>query len=138
MTNRSFSVYRHINAFLVLALFASALTGCGSSDEGPKRYTLSGKATYANGKPIPAGEINFAPDSSQGNSGPGASARIKEGAYATEPGKGIIGGKHVVTIIGYDGVPFGESTDGKPLFAKPYETQVDFPKQDSTRDFAVP
>lgn len=129
-----------IRQFLKLSalLLLPVVCGCGGGDEGPQRYTLSGKATYANGKPIPIGEITFSPDGSAGNTGPGTAARIKDGEYATEKDKGIIGGKHIVTIVGFDGVPFGESLDGKPLFAVPYETQIDFPKQDGTHNFAVP
>ena len=126
----------------LLALASAALlglAGCGSGG-GPARYDLSGKVTYA-GKPLPAGYIVFSPDTSQGNKGPGAQADVKDGRYATRPGQGTIGGPHVVTISGFDGVAFGEGPAknpmGKPLFAT-YQTKADLPKQAGTRDFSVP
>lgn len=113
--------------------------GCGRTT-GPARYDLSGTITY-DGKPVPAGSILFAPDTSKGNDGPGASAEIKDGVYRTRAGYGTIGGPHLATISGYDGVPFqsGAMTIplGKPLFAN-VQISIDLPKQTTTHDIAIP
>ncbi len=114
--------------------------GCGRSS-GPARYKLSGQVTH-NGQPLPAGSIMFEPDTSQGNSGPGAMAVVKNGKYATESGKGTVGGPHIARITGYDGNPAdGSEAELKPfgnvLFG-PREFKLDIPKSASTHDFAVP
>jgi hypothetical protein len=117
------------------AMLPILASGCGG-DSGPQRYDLSGAVSF-DGKPVPVGEISLAPDASQGNSGPGCIALIKDGQYKTEPGMGILGGPYTVQILGFDGIPVGEATDGTALFP-PYETKVDFPKEATTHDFAVP
>jgi len=113
--------------------------GCGS-DDGPPRHELSGTVTY-NGQPVPAGYILFAPDTSQGNTGPGAQAEISEGRYHTLPGQGTVGGPHVVTISGFDGVAFQDgpiqNPSGKRLFAT-HQVKLDLPKEQTTQNFAVP
>jgi hypothetical protein len=119
-------------AALVIGLLL--VSGCGP--RGPALYDLSGQVTH-NGKPIPEGEITIEPDAAKNNTGPQAVAKIKAGRYATEEGMGIVGGPSVVRISGFDGVPVGESSVGTPLFDQ-YETQVDLPKQDGTKDFDVP
>jgi hypothetical protein len=119
---------------LVMALSLSML-GC-SCESGPQRYQLSGKVLH-DGKPVPVGEVSLQPDSSQGNSGPACIALIKEGHYKTEADKGIVGGPYLVRIAGFDGVPVGDSTQGREMFPS-YETKVDLPKETSTHDFEVP
>lgn len=126
---------------LSLAFMLSlAIAGCSSSDEGPTKYQLSGKVTFQ-GKPVPKGQITFAPDNASGNRGPGSGAPIVDGHFETPPGKGQIGGAHQVRVVGYDGVPTsmeGETLpDGTPLFP-PYETVIDLPKEDGTYDIKVP
>jgi len=122
---------------VVFMMVGLCVAGC-AEQEGPPRYNLSGAVTFS-GKPVVAGEITFAPDSSQANKGPGSYAVIQDGRYETYPGKGIVGGPHLVTIIGYDQPLAGEGSGKEtlPLFP-PYETTVDLPKQDSTFDFNVP
>ena len=112
-----------------------AVAGCGS-DDGPKRYDLSGTVTFA-GKPIPAGSIVFQPDSSAGNSGPQGVAEIRDGQYDTADGKGLIGGPHIVRITGFDGVAENEMEVVPPLFAE-YQIKSDLPKESGTMDFEVP
>ncbi len=131
--NRWSSRGRWRQAALGLA-FVLCLVGCGS--EGPDRYKVTGTVTY-NGQPVPVGEVVFEPDASQGNSGPGSVAQIKDGKYQTEPGMGVMGGAYIVRIVGFDGVPVGDSTAGTGLFP-PYETTVNLPEEGVTQDFEVP
>jgi len=121
------------------------LAGCGSGS-GPARFDLSGTVTY-DGKPVPAGYIVFNPDAAAGNSGPGTSADIRDGRYSTMSGRGTIGGPHVATVNGFDGVAFqtfdgpnGQAMPhpmGKPLFASA-AIKADLPKQTAVYDFVVP
>jgi len=137
MNPRDWKRKRRLPAGLVLGLTVWA--GCGGS-AGPTRYDLSGTVTYQ-GKQVPAGMIVLTPDADQGNSGPGTSAPIESGRYQTPPGRGAVGGPHVATITGYDGVPFQDGLVknplGKPLFG-PIEIKVDLPKQATEHDFVVP
>jgi len=118
------------------------LLGCQSGE--PPRYELSGQVTF-NGQPVPLGTIEFIPDESRGNRGPGTSAGIANGQYKTPRGQGTIGGPHKVRITGYDGqvkpVPGapGEQTmpANPPLFAD-VELQVDLPLANAQMDFVVP
>ena len=117
------------------ALVLLLTLGCGAPS-GPVRYDLSGSVRYG-GKPVPVGEVSLAPDGARGNQGPGSLVLIKNGRYRTERHKGIVGGAYLVRIVGFDGVPVGESTEGTLLFP-PYETTMDFPRQNGTHDFDVP
>lgn len=107
------------------------LAGCGSAEEGPPRYQVSGKVTF-DGKPVPMGTIYF-----ETANGPAGSAVITDGSYDTRDGKGVVGGKHQVVIQGYDGKGQGEGEMGQPIF-KPHRISVDFPNEDTTQDFDVP
>lgn len=128
----------HILCLCVLAMIAFSV-GCNRTT-GPARYEVSGSITYE-GKPVPAGSIIFAPDKSKGNDGPGASAEIKDGVYRTRAGQGSVGGPHVATVSGFDGVPYqsGPMTNpmGKPLFTN-VQINLDLPKQTATQDIVVP
>ena len=126
---------RHLARAVLVVLAAAALAGCG--DGGVKRYSVYGAVTLG-GRPVPAGEVAFEPDSSKGNSGPGSVVRIKDGRYQTEPGLGVVGGAYVVRITPMSGSPVGDSQDGKPLLPTPRVESVEFPAADSTRDFDIP
>lgn len=121
-------------------LILGALTTIGCGGGGPDRHQVSGRVTYK-GEPVPKGFVTFMPDTSKGNSGPGGGAAIVDGQYRTEPGKGIVGGPHLVRIVGYDGVATQESgeelPDGKSLFI-PVQLQITFPTENSERDFELP
>jgi hypothetical protein len=119
-----------------VACILLGLAGC-SPEEGLKRYGVSGSVVLADGKPVPAGEISFEPNSSAGNKGPGSIAPIKDGKYALAADQGILGGAYIVTITSYDGVATGESLMGKPLVKQPHVEKVDMPSETSTRDFKV-
>lgn len=112
------------------------LSGCGGPS-GPERYHVSGTVTF-DGKPVPAGSVLFEPDKSKGNSGPAAGVKIKGGKYDTRiDGKGMVGGPHLVKIIGTDGVaPSEDFPEGTVLFE--YATTADLPKDEATQDFDVP
>jgi len=118
----------------VLAIsLAASLAGCG----GERVYNISGTITFQ-GKPVPTGHIVFEPDGSAGNSGPAAFAKIKDGHYDTRSeGRGTVGGPHLVTIHGRDGIPRGELLSGLPLF-RDYNTKVDLPKKNGEQNFEVP
>lgn len=121
-----------IGATLAALLFVA---GCGS--DGPPRYHLSGKVTHG-GSPIPAGSVMFTPDTSQGNSGPAVSLKIRQGAYdSTWEGIGHVGGPHRVTITALDGQKSDEFSEGMPMFPD-YETQLDLPREKSTQDLEIP
>jgi hypothetical protein len=116
-------------------LIGSVVGGCGGP-AGPVRYDVKGTVLY-DGQPVPAGEVALDPDGSQGNKGPGSIARIKDGRYQTEPGKGVLGGPYVVRIVGFDGVPVGDSSVGTGIFPQ-YQTKVEFPSRAASQDFHVP
>ena len=124
----------HAGGILLLTVL---VVGCGGQ-EGPTRYELSGDVTF-NGQPVPAGSVQFAPDTARGNSGPGTTATIIDGHYQTPSGKGTVGGPHKVTIYGYDGN--AEAAEGSPFGTSifpGYETEVDLPKEATTHNFDVP
>lgn len=123
-------------ALLALCAVGFCLLGCSGQD-GPPRYKLSGSITMADGKPVPAGEINFEPDHMAGNSGPGSMVQIKGGKYSLSADQGVVGGKYTVTISPFDGVAFGESLQGKPLTKAQHVEKVDLPAKNSTHDFKV-
>jgi hypothetical protein len=110
------------------------LAGCGGADDG--LYDLRGTVTL-DGKPVPAGEVILEPDSKEGNKGPSSMAQIKDGKFSLTADQGIVGGKYVVTILAFDGVAFGEATEGKELLKKPYTEKIEFPMEDSTHDFVI-
>lgn len=113
------------------------LVGCGGGSDGPTRYHLSGTVTFG-GKPVPAGSVTFTPDSSKGNRGPAGSTPIKDGKFDTNmAGTGHVGGPHVLSVTGLDGVTSPDLPMGTPIFAD-YKMSVDLPKQDSMQDIDVP
>ena len=128
-------LFNKVNLLPILFLAVSVL-GCGGQD-GPVRFRLDGSITMSDGKPAPAGEISFEPDSTAGNSGPGSMGQIKKGKYSLPKDQGVVGGKYIVTITPFDGVAFGESLQGKPLVKAPYVEKVDLPTKNGTQDFKV-
>ena len=120
-----------------------ALVGCHGERELP-RFDLSGAVAY-DGRPVPAGYIEFAPDVSQGNDGPGSSAEIRDGRYATLPERGTIGGPHVVTLRGFSSMPAtpGASAAPSPSPAATHplfttKVTVDLPRKAGVHDFEIP
>ena len=133
--NRAFAYLTKAARSYWLACLVILSAGCGGVD-GPARYRVSGEVRYE-GKPVPAGEIVFRPDTNKGNDGPGSVARIRDGRYETDSGRGVVGGAYVVEIVGFDGVPSAESLDGSVLFS-PQSKEVDFPLSAVTQDFDLP
>jgi len=127
---------------LMSVLMVLTAMGCGGQGEAPPRFTLSGTVTYQ-GKPVPEGEIIISPDLSANHSGPGSYATIKDGHFETAPGKGITGGAYLLSVTGFDGVPFksedgGETfLQGKTLFAD-FKIKQQFQSKNETLDIEVP
>jgi len=124
----------------VLAMMFVLTSGCGKSHDGPTRYQVSGKVTYQS-QAVPKGFIRFVPDTSEGNHGPGGGAPITDGKYATPERQSIVGGPHLITVTGTDGIPiteYGEEIpDGRQLFPA-HQQKFDFPKEDTQWDVDVP
>ena len=133
--SRHFPWLKKVTPYCWFACLAVLSTGCGGVD-GPPRYQVTGEVRYR-GNPVPAGEIVFRPDTKKGNDGPGSVARIRDGRYETEPGRGVVGGAYVVEIVGFDGVSSPESLDGSVLFS-PQTEELEFPLATTTRDFDLP
>jgi len=127
-------VWRTLAAALTGCLLVAA--GCSRQPAGPARFAVSGSVTFA-GQPVPVGRISFEPDTAAGNSGPAGYGSIVAGRYSTYPTMGAVKGPQVVRITGFDGKPFGEMTDGKPLFPD-HTTSADLPAKPTTIDFDVP
>jgi hypothetical protein len=123
-------------ALVGFGLFA-LLVGAGCGGDGPARYRVSGTVSF-NGQPVPGGEITFSPDISQGNSGPGSFALIKQGKYETFRDKGAVAGPHRVSISGYNAMP-GEIPDDqiKELFPI-YQTTIELSTKDQQHNFDIP
>ena len=110
------------------ALICGLLLGCGGIDDAPPRYDVMGTVLFK-GEPIPAGEIQFIPDSAKGAKGPAGNAVVTDGRFNTaERGTGIVGGAHYVVISGFDGQgdPEGLAPLGRPLFVR-YRIAHKFP-----------
>lgn len=115
------------------------LSGCGKKDAGLTRYEVSGQITYQ-GQPVPAGAIQFYPDSVQGNRGPTGYATIENGTFDTsKSGRGTVGGPHVLDITGFDGKadPQADLEHGQVLFGG-HKVNVDLPREKFVLDIAVP
>lgn len=132
---------RHARAavFGILSASLFLLLGCGGGDKG---HRVSGKVTFK-GQPLPAGRIYFMPDSKQGNKGATGFADVKSGAYDTASGgRGSAGGPMIVKIEGWDPsqqVKSEKTHESSPkVLFPPYQTNVDLPKEDTTKDFDVP
>ncbi len=113
------------------------VAGCGGSAGTVTRYDLSGKVTYR-GAPAPMGVIMFEPDTTQGNHGPGAMAKIEDGEYRTPPDKGTVGGPHIARITAGDGKVVSELAPyGKYLGKAEYRVKLDIPREDGEYDLEI-
>lgn len=119
---------------LSLCAVVLLLTGCGGSD-GPAKFHIEGSVSFE-GEPVPAGEISFEPDGSQGNTGPGTIVPIINGRYDSSAEGGIIGGPMIARIVGYDGNAVEESDLGVSIFSQ-ISVPVDLPQEDTTHDFEL-
>ena len=104
------------------------VAGCGTGDDGPKRFNISGR-------------ITFAPDDSKGNKGPAGWALIQAGNYDTAAPGGMapVGGAMTVIITGYGEPPVEKVETQEPLF-QDYKTtaEVDPGEAHTLLDFEVP
>ncbi len=122
-----------------VVLLGLCWVGCGGDSEIP-RYELSGTVTFR-GEPVPAGYIEFTPDRGAGNPGPGTQADIEGGRYATRPGRGSIGGPHVLAVYGYNGVPVQQGPVVNPLGTPVCQFQdvpAELPRSDGSYDIELP
>ncbi|MBY0326462.1 hypothetical protein EBS67_06695 [bacterium] len=95
----------------VMATLWLAILGC--SAEVPT-FPVEGMVTFK-GKALPKGEIYFDPDISI--KGPQGRALISEGKFSTKDiNSGIVPGKYIIRIHGFDGKPREEAPMGKALF----------------------
>ena len=96
---------------LLMTILWLATLGCSS--EIPT-FPVEGMVTFK-GKAIPKGEIYFDPDISI--KGPQGRALISEGKFSTKDiNSGIVPGKYIIRIHGFDGKPREEAPMGKALF----------------------
>lgn len=113
--------------------------GCGDSGD-LARYPVAGQVTFQ-GAPVPSGTILFEPDASQGNQGPAAMSSIQNGYYEVPRKKGVVGGPHLVRVIGY-GPSQEDATDGNDdgddqLFPE-FVQAIVLERQSITLDIDVP
>lgn len=116
-------------SILTICLFvvSLSLSGCG---EGSPYSNVSGTVTYQ-GQPVANGEIRMTPDSNQGNQGPAVVAIIKDGAYSTPEGKGVVGGIYQLRIMGFKGKIESEDPTAPEFGGRLFKTQTqsaEFPK----------
>lgn len=121
----------------VIPLFAAVLSFVGCRGSGPDVHHVSGTVTF-DGKPVPAGRVDFFPDFSKGNDGPQGFALIKNGKFDTRlDGQGTGGGPVRIRVEGYDGVSDDPKYPGKPIFVA-HEVKRDLPKAASVQTLDVP
>ncbi len=128
---------RNFMRYLMLGVLL--ICGCTQQpQEGPPRYQVSGEVLL-NGKPVPAGTVQFEPDATLGNKGPMAIAEIHDGRYETEYGKGIVGGPQKIIVEAFDGQgePGTSLSNGRPLPGGPFRMKADIPKENGTFDISV-
>ena len=96
---------------LLMATLWMAILGCSAE---VSTFPVEGMVTFK-GKAIPKGEIYFDPDSSI--KGPQGKALIREGKFSTkEFNSGVVTGKYIIRIQGFDGKPREDSPMGKAIF----------------------
>ncbi len=116
-----------------LLLTTWLIIGCSN---GINRFEVSGTVTWK-GEPVPAGEVLFEPDPDAQHDGPQARAAIENGRFRTPPGEGVVGGPHIVIVLGFDGQAIPESTIGRQIFPAS-ESKHDFPMKAVVLDLNVP
>ncbi|HEY4261694.1 MAG TPA: hypothetical protein VGM98_16100 [Schlesneria sp.] len=99
-----------------LAILALAMSGCGSAEEGPAKYKVSGTVTF-NGENVNDGLITFTPV--EGGKGPEAGP-IKDGKYSLQ----AKGGKQQVSITAAREVPGKTESDYKGGFVPVKEAYI--------------
>ncbi len=130
--------FRRIASICAAAVLMIGFCGCNSEDQ---RFHISGTVTFK-GKPIPEGYITFEPDTTKGASGGPGMAKIINGKYDTRSAdsNGTLGGPHLVRIDGFDGRTTGGGKGEVPtpnMLFSGFRTNVELPKEDTTKDFEV-
>ena len=122
-------------SLLLIAIACFLNSGCGA--DGPKTFEVSGTVTF-DGKPVPAGRVDFFPDFATGNDGPQGFATIKDGAFDTRKGgQGHAGGAIVIRIEGFDGKSDNPKFPGTPIFVT-HQINRELPKEASVQNLEVP
>jgi hypothetical protein len=108
-----------VAAWGLLVSGLAPLGGCGPVD--PPLYPVTGRVVLRDGRPIPSGVIEFAPDS-----GPHARAKIgPDGRFAlsTDGRAGAVAGKHRVVVlqVAADGTSAYATKVAHPKYAR-FET----------------
>jgi hypothetical protein len=97
---------------LITTVCLLAILGCTSE---VSTFPVEGTVNFK-GKGIPRGEIYFDPDPSV--KGPQGRALIREGKFSTKDfNSGVVTGKYIVRIHGFDGKPKEEAPMGKAIFS---------------------
>lgn len=149
--NNFIASMQNINNRLFPLSFCLAITafslGCGDGREKPQTFHVSGNVTFQ-GKPVPAGRIDFIPDASAGNSGVAGYAEIANGAYDTSrTGKGTTGGAQVAVISGAVSPDAPQALSDEELANNPppstalfrdFRAPIELPMAAAKQDFQVP
>ena len=113
-------------------VWLGCLVGCGATaPDGPLRFQVHGKVSL-DGEPLASGFIQFEPDASAKNSGPGTSCPIVNGHYKTETG--AIAGAMIIRISPPAAV---SGSTGPIVNFTVQELKREFPAADSEQDFEV-
>lgn len=140
---------------VALSVCLSAMTGCGSGENLPDTFPVSGTITYS-GKPIRGGTVTFHPQGDVGNPAYGLVAA--DGTYTLttyDTDDGAVAGNHKVTIEvfpgqwaaeeeggGEVGLPGAEATSGPGVpgkYSSPDSTPLEFKVEagSNTADFVL-
>ena len=135
---RGAGAYRRVLGWYLLGTLL--LAGCDGGGDELQRFRVTGKVTFR-GEPVPKGTVLFRPDTGQGNAGPGTSAEIVDGYYETMAEQGIVGGPHIVDVMGYDGIPYEDGPQvnpmGRPLFSD-VQFRAELPRSETEYDITLP
>lgn len=125
-------------ALALVVMGSAVIAGCGSGGSGIDRFPIEGQVTFENA-PVPSGTIMFEPDAEQGNQGPAAMADIKGGRYRITKDKGVVGGPHLIRVLGYGADAGGSEADGgSDMLFPEFSQKVDIDKKPSILDVDVP
>ena len=125
----------------IVTLTPFLFLGCSGGRDGPERFELNGKVTV-DGVPVLSGMLAISPDTKKGNSGPGTTIIIGQGAYEVDSDKGVVGGPHIIQITVYEVGQLtekGQADDDEAESGTVYQKtlEVDLPEKGGTYDFKL-